>query len=543
MCDDVANRLNGERDNLNLSFGQQDNNTISPTGDNDNYYFNGTSGQNIEITLDTTSGGLDPYLLLYKPDGSLLAIDDDSGSGRNAKLTRVLPDNGRYRITARSWKNCCTGSYNLQLRLLTAGDIDDNRWLSFGQSLSGTINTNTDRDVYFFSGTQDRIVSIRMNKINSGLNSYLELYAPNGQRIATNDNGGGSLNAWLIKELPSNGTYRIIARSVNHNSNGSYQITLATVQATNLAKNKRSVASSIEASWLTPSKAFDGSTSSRWSSRYSDPGWIYVDLGQNMTFNQVVLKWETAYASRYGIYVQTNAQSGSSNWTRVYFTNNGNGGTDTISFNSVTARYVLMYGVARGTRWGYSLWEFEVYNKLDVLIPLVPPDPDGEEVDTLEPLAPLGPTDGEKEVDLSGDDEFGQEDMPLAASDTINSTTDTAVDYVPPLASISSAPTSAIKQGEVLRLGGFGTDPDGGIISAYTWYSDFAGQIDFSDQSGTLPAIGDTSNIDVDTTTYPAGIHIIYLQVEDDEGELSDMVTIQIEIKPTYRVFLPMMTK
>jgi beta-glucanase (GH16 family) len=71
----------------------------------------------------------------------------------------------------------------------------------------------------------------------------------------------------------------------------------------------------------------------------------------------VVLYWEGAYSTQYEIQVSNNGQS----WTPVFSETNGNGGTDTISFSTVSARYVRVYGTQRATQYGYSLFEFEVY--------------------------------------------------------------------------------------------------------------------------------------------------------------------------------------
>jgi hypothetical protein len=70
-----------------------------------------------------------------------------------------------------------------------------------------------------------------------------------------------------------------------------------------------------------------------------------------------VLSWEAAYASGYSIQVSNDA----TNWTNIYSTTTGNGATDDLTGLSGTGRYIRMNGTARGTAWGYSLWEFEVY--------------------------------------------------------------------------------------------------------------------------------------------------------------------------------------
>ncbi|MGG3311342.1 discoidin domain-containing protein [Paenibacillus lautus] len=78
------------------------------------------------------------------------------------------------------------------------------------------------------------------------------------------------------------------------------------------------------------------------------------------SINKVKLIWEDAYGKSYKIQVSTDTAA-PVNWTEVYSTSTGDGGMDEISFAARDARYVRMYGTARGTYYGYSLDEFEVY--------------------------------------------------------------------------------------------------------------------------------------------------------------------------------------
>jgi hypothetical protein len=127
--------------------------------------------------------------------------------------------------------------------------------------------------------------------------------------------------------------------------------------APDLALSRPAVASSVQSSSYPASAAVDGSLSTRWSSSFSDPQWLYVDLGATYNINEVLLNWETAYGKSYQIQVSTNAV----NWTTIYSTTTGTGGVNTLTGLSVTGRYVRMYGTVRGTRWGYSLWKMSVY--------------------------------------------------------------------------------------------------------------------------------------------------------------------------------------
>ncbi|WP_341679256.1 beta-1,3-glucanase family protein [Niveibacterium sp. SC-1] len=125
----------------------------------------------------------------------------------------------------------------------------------------------------------------------------------------------------------------------------------------NLALNKPVSVTSTENGGTLASYATDGSTTTRWASAYADPSSITVDLGAVTTINRVVLNWEVAYGKAYEIQVSVDGAT----WNTVYVQNAGTGGVESLSFNAAQARFVRMYGKTRGTGYGYSLWEFEVY--------------------------------------------------------------------------------------------------------------------------------------------------------------------------------------
>jgi hypothetical protein len=124
----------------------------------------------------------------------------------------------------------------------------------------------------------------------------------------------------------------------------------------NAALNHPATASSIENAGTPASAAFDGNTGTRWSSAFSDPQWLQVDLGSSQTICRVTLNWETAYGKAFQIQTSPDAV----NWTSIFSTTTGTGGTQTLNVTG-TGRYIRMYGTARATPYGYSLWEFQVF--------------------------------------------------------------------------------------------------------------------------------------------------------------------------------------
>jgi hypothetical protein len=123
-----------------------------------------------------------------------------------------------------------------------------------------------------------------------------------------------------------------------------------------LSQGRPATASSIENTSRSAGNAVDGNTGTRWSSGFSDPQWIRVDLGASHAINRVLLNWETAYGRAYQIQTSPDGTA----WTTVFSTTTGDGGIDDIALNT-TARYVRMNGTQRATQYGYSLWEFQVY--------------------------------------------------------------------------------------------------------------------------------------------------------------------------------------
>ncbi|MFC7387035.1 beta-1,3-glucanase family protein [Sphaerisporangium rhizosphaerae] len=121
------------------------------------------------------------------------------------------------------------------------------------------------------------------------------------------------------------------------------------------AQGRTATASSVENAGTPASAAVDGNAGTRWSSAFSDPQWLQVDLGSVQSVCQVVLTWEAAYARAFRVEVSTSGTS----WTPVYSTTTGTGGTQTLDVAG-SGRYIRVYGTTRATIYGYSLWSFAV---------------------------------------------------------------------------------------------------------------------------------------------------------------------------------------
>ena len=187
------------------------------------------------------------------------------------------------------------------------------------------------------------------------------------------DGQGGNEN---ISDL-GNQEARYVRLKLNGSSGSSYQIIQWSVYGElveaenleNIALNKTATASSVYNNVYTANRAIDGSfennggnDQSRWvSNRNSNDEYIQIDLEANYDLTGVKLYWEGNGAKKYQILVSEDGKT----WQKVFLEENGQPGIANIPFNeTVTARYVKMLGIECASKYGYSLWEFEVYGKL-----------------------------------------------------------------------------------------------------------------------------------------------------------------------------------
>ncbi|ATB31954.1 glycosyl hydrolase [Melittangium boletus] len=124
----------------------------------------------------------------------------------------------------------------------------------------------------------------------------------------------------------------------------------------NVALNRPASASSVEQT-LTAANAVDGNASTRWSSRAADDEWISIDLGSVRTIGRVLLNWEAAAGRVFDVQVSSDGAQ----WTTVYRELRGAGGKQDIPLYA-SGRHIRMKGYGRATGYGYSLFEFEVYD-------------------------------------------------------------------------------------------------------------------------------------------------------------------------------------
>lgn len=108
----------------------------------------------------------------------------------------------------------------------SAADAQCGGTIAVGSPVRGDISRSGTICSYYFDGRAGEVVTIRMNRLSSSLDPYLDLYTPQGSRAVSDDDGGGNGNSLIANyTLPSTGRYRIAARG--YSGTGSFDLSLS----------------------------------------------------------------------------------------------------------------------------------------------------------------------------------------------------------------------------------------------------------------------------------------------------------------------------
>ncbi len=192
------------------------------------YAFVGNKGDTVAV--DLTSDDFDANLLIADAAGNSLARNDDSGEKCNARLTFVPPATGNYRVYANSSAAAELGEYHLSLTRGRARAAADTVCRGFGavaglievgQTVTGNLTSEdpqfTGDSTYF----QRWILPVRANQAftldlrSDDFDAYLMLTRGRGEKLVSNDDGGGGCNARLVYTAQDDHPLRILVNTAS----------------------------------------------------------------------------------------------------------------------------------------------------------------------------------------------------------------------------------------------------------------------------------------------------------------------------------------
>ncbi len=140
-------------------------------------------------------------------------------------------------------------------------------------------------------------------------------------------------------------------------------------QPINVALTGKATASSVESALPgnTAAMAIDGNTSTRWSSSYVDATWLQVELAAAGPIDHVKISWPNAAARAYTLQTSLDGVT----WTDVKAMTSatGPGRVDEVQLGVANAKFIRMMGAKRWSTFGYSISEFEIYDRAQPVVP------------------------------------------------------------------------------------------------------------------------------------------------------------------------------
>ena len=196
-------------------------------------------GQALELTAAQV-GGSDPYLrVLDAASGELIAENDDSAGSLAARTRLYSAEDRRVRIEVTSAAvDEAPGAVRFDL-ILNPSNYRPRppRNVALGETLTGTLEGD-DEQLFRFRAERGQLWTFTMSPAEgSDLDPVLEIFAgdaPAGEVLASDDDGGGGLNARVRFLVPRTGSYVVRASGVSPSA-GAYTLAAGSSQTAEAA--------------------------------------------------------------------------------------------------------------------------------------------------------------------------------------------------------------------------------------------------------------------------------------------------------------------
>ena len=164
-----------------------------------------------------TQGDLDTKLIAYDEQNKILGVDDDEGEGYNARLEVFVASGRTYRIKLSGYDENDTGPFSISVDYMPVPkatallfDRPQSGFLSPGENLWFSINS--------------RQAGLVLIETTGDLDTVLDLYDSDYNRIASDDDSGEEYNAQIEMFVEPNQTYIFRLKCYDSDESGRYSI-------------------------------------------------------------------------------------------------------------------------------------------------------------------------------------------------------------------------------------------------------------------------------------------------------------------------------
>lgn len=194
-------------------------------GANDLWTFPTPGNRYVTLGLRPDDPHLDLTLTIFGPGGETIAqIDNGFAGDTEVAADLFLPVAGVYVAEVSDFFQE-TGRYTLSIAQAETPRYSGGGRIEFGQAIQGELPAEN-QQIWTFDGAAGQFVSIVVEPTGSEFDTILNIYAPDGQRLAALDEGfSGDPEVVAGLELPLTGPYSIVVSSFS-GQGGGYTVSL-----------------------------------------------------------------------------------------------------------------------------------------------------------------------------------------------------------------------------------------------------------------------------------------------------------------------------
>lgn len=171
----------------------------------------------VSVEIRTTSGDLDPVLLMIADDNQTIVARDDSAGSQNITFEPLaIPRTGRFELIVGRFGyelGLTAGTFEMVIQRIGNGSAP-NCAMRYGDTVFYAISDDEPEVIYSFRGRQGDIISVGMQRRSGNLDSYIKIVDPFGVVLDSNDDRLGdetkdaSIDMFIV---PEDGVYFIFA--------------------------------------------------------------------------------------------------------------------------------------------------------------------------------------------------------------------------------------------------------------------------------------------------------------------------------------------
>lgn len=202
------------------------------------------AGQQVQITLQ--GDDFDAYLMLLDDEGSIVARDDDSAGGTDARIDFTATKSGPHIIIVNSLGKQEEGAFALFVEHMGGPQAAESvepeiniRPITIGRTVTGTLTTSSAKlddgtfyDVFTFLGEPNTTVDILLTSEDFDAFLLLGTFVDSEfTQLESDDDSGGGTDSKITYRIPDSGIYVIRVNTLGEGETGSYRLSLTSSES------------------------------------------------------------------------------------------------------------------------------------------------------------------------------------------------------------------------------------------------------------------------------------------------------------------------